>query len=466
MTTIPIGGQFYESDSLPISAQECVNFYANIPQTETYTVLNLFNTPGITQEVTAGIAPNRGGHVFQGQPYVVNGNALFRIDRSVDPIGNVSYSSVNVSGDVEIDGTQRVIMADNGREAKTANTLVQISDMEFDGPVNDVNYVDGYFLFTKKNSQRFFISGLRDGLSYRGSDSSDAEADPDNVVRAFILNNEPIIFGTETFETFQNIGGAGFPFQRVEGGIQARGLVSRFAVTEINHILMFLGAGTNETPAIWLTEGGRPQKLSTTAIDNRIAEYSQDILERAFAWHYGQEGAFFVGFTFPTKDTFVYDLTAQKWHTRESTADDAIMAAYSGLMVGDELSENIGFLSRDVFTEFGNPIKRRFVTPQLDNEGYPFWVDRLEVWGDQGIGTISGQGDPPEILMSFSNDGGRVFSNSLKRDIGRIGDYTHRTVWNSLGRISRQICFRFEMSDPVKWSFAKLEAEIESERSA
>lgn len=488
MASIPLGGRFYKSDSLPISAQECINMYSNKPRTDSPTKVSLFNTPGITSETTAGDdVVNRGGHAFQEEGYVVNGQTLYRIDENTDPYGNKSYTSVDVSGGVTIPGGLRVIMSDNGREGdqlcivipdennkfnayiytKTTNTLAQISDNDFDGPVNDVSYVDGYFLFTKKNSQTFFISNLRDGFTYTSTDSGTAEADTDNLVRAYILNNEPLLFGTNTFETFQNIGGSGFPFLRVEGGIQGKGLRSRFALEEVNDVLLFLGSGPNESPAIWMTDGTRPQKISTTPIDNAISGYTDQVIKAAFSWNYSQDGAYFVGFTFPGKQTFVYDFNSQEWHTRESTSSggeqticriSSITAVYSKLLIGDVFSNNIGFLDRDVFSEYGDYIRRRFVTPQFDNEGDPFWIDSLELWGDQGIGLLQGIGEDPTILMSFSRDGGRSFSNPVGRSIGKRGEYEHRTIWNSLGRFEREVCFRFDMTEPVRWGFAKLEA--------
>ena len=63
--------------------------------------------------------------------------------------------------------------------------------------------------------------------------------------------------------------------------------------------------------------------------------------------------------------------------------------------------------------------------------------------------------------MSFSRDGGRTFSDQIPRSVGGIGEYNTRTIWNSLGRFAREVCFRFQMTDPVKWAFAKLEAQIE-----
>jgi len=497
MATLPIGGRFWQSESLPVSAQECVNLYVNKPQTTAVTVENLFITPGIPEITTAGTnVSNRGGHVFQGIPYVVNGNDLYRINRSIDAFGVASYTTTKVNGAVSIPGDERVIIADNGKEGGQMcivvpesttkfnafiftllpDTLVAISDVDFNGPVSSVNYIDGFFLFTKQETQEIFISVLRNGLSYIATDNTDAEADPDNVVAASILNNEPQVFGTQTLQPFQNIpAGAAFPFQSVQGGIQQKGLDSKFAIARISDAkgresLVFLGSGEGETPSVWITEGGAPVKLSTTPIDNQIAMYSDTTISNCFTWSYKQSGAQFVGFHFPDEETFVYDFTSGEWATRESLDGldaiipyrvSSIMDAYGVLLVGDLISTKIGILDREVFTEFGETIRRRFVTPQLDNEGQPFNIDALELWGDEGIGLTTGQGSNPTVLMSFSTNGGRSFSNTMARSFGKIGEFTNRTIWNSLGRVSREICFKFEVSDPVRWGFAKVEAQIE-----
>ena len=44
---LPIANGFYESDSLPISAQECTNFYPNIAQAPALNQETLFGTPGL-----------------------------------------------------------------------------------------------------------------------------------------------------------------------------------------------------------------------------------------------------------------------------------------------------------------------------------------------------------------------------------------------------------------------------------
>jgi hypothetical protein len=489
MPEIPLGGEFYKSPSLPISAQECVNLYANIPQATAPTKMSLLPPAGLKAATTAGTSViNRGGTVFQGVPYVVNGTDLYRIDRAIDAFGAQSYSAVAINGGVPIAGTGQVMMSDNGAEGGqmciispdvstkfnayiytlSTNTLVAVSDANFDGPVSSIQYVDGYFLFTKTDSQKLFVCNLRNGLAYTASDFVLAEADPDSIVGSWVLDNEPIIFGTQTFEAFQNIGGSGFPFQRVQGAVQDKGLRSKFAIQEIDDVMIFLGAAKGETPAIWASSGGTPEKLSTTAIDDELASYSQGVIEASFAFKYSQSGAQFVGFTFPGERTFIYDSTTGKFHTRESRDAignpstyrvSSIMDAYGILLVGDAISNQIGILDKQTYDEYGSDLRRRFVTPQIDNEGDPFWIDALQLWLESGVGLTNGS--DPEILMSFSRDGGKTYSNPIARKIGKIGEYDTETIWNSLGRFGRQVCFKFEMSASVPWRILRLRADYE-----
>jgi hypothetical protein len=329
MPTIPLGGHFYKSDSLPIAAMECVNLYAFIPEVQTTTRKALKPPAGITSGTTAGSSvTNRGAHTFKEAPYFVQGSGLYRVDQSIDGFGVITYSSTLVSGATSITGTGRVMMADNGDDGDqmviidpsssaqfnawiyNGSTLTAISDGDFDGPVSSVRFVDGYFLFTKKDDQKYFISNLRDGTAYTSTDFANAEASPDPLVSSYILNNEPILFGSETMQTVQNVGGSGFPFVSVQGAIYRIGLSSRFALAEINDNLLFLGGPVTATPSIWITAGGRPEKLSTIPIDNEIASYSQSTIESCYTWTYSQAGAQFVAFVFPSQKCFVFDFAS------------------------------------------------------------------------------------------------------------------------------------------------------------
>ena len=65
---LPIANGFYISDSLPISAQECVNWYPNIVQAPALSQETLFGTPGLVQQATTGTLTediNRGSLTFK-----------------------------------------------------------------------------------------------------------------------------------------------------------------------------------------------------------------------------------------------------------------------------------------------------------------------------------------------------------------------------------------------------------------
>jgi hypothetical protein len=88
---LPIASGFYESESLPISAQRCINLYPNIVQAQALSQETLLGTPGIRQLVTTGSInqQNRGIHVKNGILYFVNGDKLSRLDKDADD--NFSY---------------------------------------------------------------------------------------------------------------------------------------------------------------------------------------------------------------------------------------------------------------------------------------------------------------------------------------------------------------------------------------
>ena len=489
MPTIPIGGEFYKSSSLPISAQECVNFYSFIPEVITPTKKALLPTPGITLATTAGTdVLNRGAIVFDDFPYFVQGSDLYRVDQSVDSFGVITYSSTKVNGATSITSTAKVMMASSDiqmviidpKSAAKFNawtydgtTFAAISDTDFDGPVSSVRFVDGYFLFTKKNDQKYFISDLRDGTSYTSTNFANAEASPDPLVSSFVLNNEPILFGSDTMQTIQNIGGGGFPFASVQGSIFRTGLAAPNAVVEINDTLFFLGGQSISTPSMWITAGGKPEKISTTPIDRAIAGYSASTVADCFTWTYSQAGAQFVAFNFPSKACFVFDMTSGEWHTRESITSEGTVIpyrvssavyAYGSILVGDSITTNIGVVDIDAYDEYGEgELPRRFVTPHIDNEGMPFFVDSVELVCETGVGLPSGQGSDPLVSMQWSLDGGRTYSDNTEREtgIGAVGAFGTRVIWNQLGRVSREICFKFSMSDPIKWAISKVEVNFD-----
>lgn len=474
---LEIATGFYQSDSLPLAAQRCINWIPVVPQASALNQRALFGSYGIKQETLTGDTingQNRGKHVVNGVEYAVNGQNLY------------SISSTNVVIDHgQIEGTKRVSMANNGQYLvildpgnkgyvfnNEDNTLVQITDIDFITS-DTVSFKDGYFIFTATDGDVFFISNLNQPLVYNALDFGSADVRPDKIVASHVNHNELFIGGEDTIELFQNIGGADFPFIRVPGGDIQKGVHAKDSWIDFDNSFVFLGGDVRELTSAWRFTGGGVQKISTSAIDNAIQEFTKEEISNAFAMTYAYGGNFFVAFTFtsdriPSK-TFSYDATTSAltgeptWHELQSGVVDGkwrvtdIVSVYGKLRVGDSVDGRIGTIDKDTYTEYGDPIFRRKSSQPFTADQTPLFVSELRATMESGVGLISGL--DPQLQMRFSDDGARTWSNGFWRSYGVIGDYDEYPIWRRQGRVPRNRVLEFTTSAAVKSNFLRLDAE-------
>jgi Neuraminidase (sialidase) len=69
-----------------------------------------------------------------------------------------------------------------------------------------------------------------------------------------------------------------------------------------------------------------------------------------------------------------------------------------------------------------------------------------------GVGLANGQGSDPQLMFRYSKDGGKTWSNEKQTSFGKIGEYSKRVRFRSLGQFRR---FQVELStsDPVEVKF-------------
>jgi len=470
---IDIVNGFYQSDSLPLSNQRCVNLYPNIPQAPSLSPGALFNVQGLKEVATSSNLirdSNRGGIVFNNVPYFLNGIRLQRLDQVVLPNFTSVYNLVDVGA---VLGTGRVSFANNGQQIMMINSdgigyiynpddspnMQVINDPGFqaNGKPLEVAFVDGYFIVTT-DEKKAIVSAVNNGLDWNALDSITAESDPDDVVVPFVFNNQLYLCGTLTTEAFNNIGGAGVPFRR-SGFFLPTGCSAPKSLVELGNQVMWLGRGKNEKPSIYLFSGQAAQKVSTTAIDNVLHSLRSDQIRNAFAWSYSLRGAMFVGFNIGDF-TFVYDIATQRWHERQSIVRDSIgvkttkrcrinsvLNAYNQLICGDSEDGRLGFIDEKVFLEYGEPLQSFFTTAPVFNNNLPFSLPIIELLCESGVGNELVK--DPVARLEISRDGA-LFENPRTRELGRVGDRKLRLVWAKNGRVSQYCLFKVTISDPVK----------------
>lgn len=478
-TVLPIANGFYTSQSLPVSAQACVNWYPHINEAPALNQEVLFGTPGIGGELDTGLTGvTRGAASFNSQVYFVTGTTLASIDTAgtVTSIGTIA-------------GTGRVWMASNTTQLMLLNTsgdgyiydrlldtLEPIIDADFDanGTPNGLCYVDSYFVCTTNEGGKFIASAINDGMSWNALDFGTAESSPDAAIVPVVCRNQLFIVGSLVTEQFANTpNGAAFPFVR-SGLFLPKGTLAPFSLVSYGDSFAFIGGGIGESLAVWAVEGNAIVKKSTSAIDTILQSIPADDLASIFSWSYTQGGHSFVGFGLPDT-TIVYDAATDRWHERSSRimADSEYQSVPyrvgtftvlgNGLFVTDTIDARVGFASLDTYTEYDMEIVRTFATQPFQNNMQPFFVPKIELTVESGVGLIEGSADNavnPSVRMQISRDG-KTWGNERQRPIGAMGEYDSRAVWRRNGRSKRFDVYRFIMSDPVKAVAIQLTAQIE-----
>ena len=477
---IPIANGFYVSESLPVSAQQCTNLVPNIVERNAFSNAQLFGTQGIDALTTSGSLDtdvNRGSWDLNGTPYFVNGNTLYRLNQSF-VLGVETFTLTSLG---TISGLGRVSMADNGTQLMilvpggngyiytVAGGLVQITDADFiaNGNPQYVVFIDGYFACTT-DTKKWIVSDLNDGTSWNALDFGTAEADPDIPVAPVVHNNQLFITGSETTEGFQNIGGAGFPFQRNNIFLD-KGCYAPSSLISTNDRFFMVGGGKDESPAVWAYMGGTFQKVSTIVIDSILDSYSDTNIALIFSMAWSAKGQYYVAFVLPDR-CFVYNITTNLWHEQKSGIPDAygdliqtrwrvnsLVTAYGYQIVGDFTDGRIGKLNADTYTEYGSNIIRIFNPPVIVNNGRPFRIPMIELTMEAGVGN-SNVADPT-VSLALSKDA-KIYAYERNRRIGKVGRYNQRTIWRKNGRFPRMCVMQFRLSDAVKPVIIKLEADI------
>ena len=105
----------------------------------------------------------------------------------------------------------------------------------------------------------------------------------------------------------------------------------------------------------------------------------------------------------------------------------------------------------DKFTDAdGGPIRRLRRSPHLSVDDDWLFYHSFQVILETGQGLSSGQGSDPQLMLRWSNNGGKTWGNEHWVSSGEIGEYGTRALWRRLGRGYNRV-FEVAVTDPVPW---------------
>ena len=328
------------------------------------------------------------------------------------------------------------------------------SDGAFTGGTN-VDIVDNYFVYNRPDTQQFGCSNALSPIS-GSTNFSSKDGAPDDLVTLIVDHREIYLLGETSSEVWVDQGTSPFPFTRIPGTSTQHGIVAPFSVARLGNSFAYLSKNNRGTAQIVQMNGYVPQRISTHAVENSL---NGKTITDAVAWTYQLEGHEVYVISFPTLQlTWCYDIATQMWHKWLYTNNlgqyercrgncSAVFQGY--VLVGDYSNGKIYHLDRNVYTDDGQNVKRLRRAVHLTTDLQRQYFEELQLQFQPGVGLDVGQGDDPQAMLRWSNDGGSTWSNEHWTTIGKIGKYTNRAIWRRLGT-ARDRIFEVSVSDPVK----------------
>jgi len=469
-------GASYEAPSIYQDAQECINFFCEIDPTKQQGargVVAMYPTPGLVKIAQLLAAEVRGLHTLSNEDYLiaVAGNIVYKVDTSytATQIGTLTTSAgpVSISDNVTNNGMTAYIVDGVNRYTwiESSNTFATLAST--DGPwqgATVVDSIDGYNVYNQPNTFNWACTDLNSSSSSLALYGS-ANGFPDNIVSLIVDRRQVYVLKDVTTEVWTDVGNtiAGittFPFARVPGTTVQSGVGAAFSVARFGTSFAAVCKDTRGDSTIEAMVNYEYKKFSTHAVEQSL---TNEITHDAVAYTYQIEGHEMYVVTFPSVGeyglTWVYDGSTQQWHKWLSWDSD--LAVYkrhrsncgcyfnNQYIVGDYENGKLYSIENAVYTEDGATIRRMRRAPHITTDLQRQYFESFQIQFQPGVGLSTGQGNDPQAMLRWSNDGGSTWSNEHWVTIGKIGQYANRALWRRLG-YSRDRIFEVVISDPVK----------------
>ena len=289
-----------------------------------------------------------------------------------------------------------------------------------------------------------------------------AESSPDLVQAVASNNREVWVFGAGTTEIWYDAATVPFPLAPIQGAYNEIGCIAPFSIAKLDNSLFWLGADPRGYGIIYRNQGYTGKRISTHAVEYAIQHYGD--ISDAVAYTYQEEGHAFYVLNFPTANaTWVFDVATNAWHERASWKNGSFMRHRgqcqmnfnNQTIVGDFENGNIYAMDLDVYADNGSIQKWvrswRPIPPNQNNLKRTA-QHTLQLTCESGVGLNLGQGEDPQVMLRWSDDGGHTWSNEFWISMGKIGEYGRRAIWRRLGMTTKLRDRIYEVSgtDPNK----------------
>jgi hypothetical protein len=266
-----------------------------------------------------------------------------------------------------------------------------------------------------------------------------------------------------------------FPFDVIPSSYNEYGCEAAASPAKLDNTVFLLTKNKEGGKMAFRIDGYRFVRISNHAVETAWSTYPKT--SDAWAFAYQDQGHSFWVVNFPTADkTWVFDVATSLWHERGYFVDGGyqrILActhafAFGIHIVGDRQSGNVYQQTIAVRTDNTQPIRLMRRAATVGTMGVWMFGTKLEIDLETGLGPQpplqNGDGTPrgPQIMLRWSDDGCKTWSNERVFDCGQAGQYSVRVRFFQLGRWwgTKGRVFEISCTDPVPWRI--IDADLEA----
>jgi hypothetical protein len=468
-------GPSYRSQAITADAERTVNWYPEVLESAgAKTPAALYPTPGVQLLFTLADFPVRGmvqeniyaGGTATSYIWIVSGATLYQGTTARGLVtGNTGPSTFTSSG-----ATGLQLMNLSGGVA----TIVDLTTGLITGTVSLSSQTCGYlsnrFLALNAATGALGMSNILDGMTWDAGNVVKRSAAGDPWQAMAVFNSQIWLLGAKTGEAWYDAGTSPQPFQMVPNSLFHMGISAIYSLCICADGLMWLGANESGQAIIWRATNYLPQRISNHYVERKIQSYAT--ISDAVAYAYQEQGHTFYVLNFPTAGaTWVWDVLTNVWHERgywnadtmayESSRTHTSTFASGVHYVGDRVTGAVYQSSVDLPLDVGNmPLRRLRIAPVLSDENQWLFHSQLNLDIQPGLGTATGQGQRPQAMLQWSNDGGQTWGNEHWRSAGAQGAFSTRIIWRKLGRARNRV-YQLVATDPIPWRLVNAYVKLE-----
>lgn len=468
-------GPSYMSQSTAVADEETINWYietmesqGSIAPSSSYggktaaTIRSLFGTPGLGLWATLPQKPVRGSCWTGSRRFFVGGGQLWEMSSGAVPTlrGVVANDGTPVS--FTFSGVD-VLLISAGRAYNfhlATNVLTDVTGSLAGVPVK-AEYQGGYFIAIFQNSNQYQFSALFDGTTWPGIQVNAVSVFQENINSIISNHNELWIFGNLHAQPYQDTGSVEV-FDIVQGIMLEKGSGATFGPCRVDNSVFWVGQDERGSFGCWRSNNYTPQRVSTYAVETDLTSFGS--IAGMVTYSYESRGHLFWVLYLPGSQwSWVFDVKEQLWHKRASW-NGAVWGPHWSWnhifcdgkhLVGDWNSGNIYWMDDQFLDDNGTAIGAYRRSPIVTEEMEWIYHAQLVLDFDTGLAPqpplLDGAGNPrqPQVMLRWSDDRGKTWSNVYTIDLGFAGQYKTRVIKRRLGR-SRYRIYEISMTDKVK----------------